>query len=309
MKQKEYCGCWPTMVTPFTDDGKVDYRAVRAIVDWYVAHGADGIFAVCQSSEMFFLSETEKLELARAVVDATAGRIKVIASGHTADDHAAQVDGLGAMAATGVDAVVLVANRMAKQDEGEDVFRRNADDIFRQLPDVTFGLYECPYPYLRLLTDGFLADCAKTGKLVFLKDVSCAREIQKRRAALVRGTKLALFNANTSTLLDSWKDGYVGYNGVMGNFHIDLYKWLYDHWREQPALAQEVQDWLTLAAVTEARAYPMNAKFHFQLTGVAMTVATRSKSVALLNENARHEIESLVRLETGLRTRLGLPLA
>ena len=303
---KEYHGCWPTMITPFTENNTVDFDAIKKLVEWYIAHSADGIFAVCQSSEMFFLSKQEKLDIAKAVVDANAGRIKVIASGHTADDHAEQIDELGAMAQTGADAVVLVANRMAKQNEGADVFNKNAEDIFRQLPNVTFGLYECPYPYLRLLTDDFLADCARTGKLVFLKDVSCSNEIEARRVKLTAGTKLALFNANTSTLLDSLIAGYDGYNGVMANFHIDIYKWMYDHFKTEPEKARRISDFLTVAAVSEARAYPVNAKFHYSLTGVPMSLITRSKDVSMLNENARHEIESLIRMEKEIRTELGL---
>lgn len=303
---KEYYGCWPTMITPFTESNTVDFGTIKKLVEWYIAHRADGIFSVCQSSEMFFLSKQEKLDIAKAVVDANAGRIKVIASGHTADDHAEQVDELGAMAQTGVDAVVLVANRMAKQNEGAEVFNKNAEDIFRQLPDVTFGLYECPYPYLRLLTDDFLADCARTGKLVFLKDVSCSNEIEARRVKLTAGTKLALFNANTSTLLDSLIAGYDGYNGVMANFHIDIYKWMYDHFKTEPEKARRISDFLTVAAVSEARAYPVNAKFHYALTGVPMELTTRSKDVSILNENARHEIESLIRMEKEIRAELGL---
>ena len=148
--QEQYNGCWPTMITPFTEDNKVDFQAVKNLTNWYIDRGCDGIFAVCQSSEMFYLTPQEKLDIAKAVVEAAKGRVKVIASGHTADDHQAQIQELGAMAETGVDAVVLVSNRMAKEEEGEDVFRRNAEDIFDQLPSVTFGLYECPYPYLRL---------------------------------------------------------------------------------------------------------------------------------------------------------------
>jgi len=303
---KGYSGCWPTMITPFTDDDKVDYKGIKDLVEWYIDRGAAGIFAVCQSSEMFFLSKREKLDIARAVVEANAGRIKIIASGHTADDHAEQIDELGEMSRTGVDAVVLVSNRMAKNGQGEDVFRRNADDIFAQLPNVNFGLYECPYPYLRLLSDDFLGDCAKTGKLTFLKDVSCSRDIQKRRVELVKGTGLALFNANTATLLDSWIGGYDGYNGVMANFHIDIYRWLYDHYREDEKLAREVSDFLTVSAVVEPRSYPVNAKYHCQLTGFDMSIHTRSRSVSLLNENGRLEIESLLRMETALRARLGL---
>lgn len=304
---KIYNGCWPTMITPFTADNKIDYEAVKKLVDWYIMRGSTGIFAVCQSSEMFFLSEQEKLDLAKAVVEQAAGRIKVIASGHTSDDHAKQIDELGKMSETGVDAVVLVSNRFAKKEEGEDVFRKNAEDVFAQLPDVTFGLYECPYPYLRLLTDEFLGDCAKSGKLVFLKDVSCAREIQKRRVALVRGTNMSLFNANTATLLDSLIDGYDGYNGVMANCHIDLYVWLYNNFKKEPELARELMDFLTLCGVIEARCYPVSAKWHQNEYDVPMTLVTRSKDVNLLNENGRIELQSLHRMEVAWRKRLGLP--
>jgi 4-hydroxy-tetrahydrodipicolinate synthase len=106
--------------------------------------------------------------------------------------------------------------------------------------------------------------------------------------------------------LDSLIDGYVGYNGVMANFHIDIYKWLYTHFKAEPALAREVSDFLTVAAVSEARAYPVNAKYHLNLTDVPMGIHTRSKDKSILNENARLEVESLIRLEKAMRKRLGL---
>jgi 4-hydroxy-tetrahydrodipicolinate synthase len=249
------------MITPFTDDNKVDFRAVKGLVEWYINKGCDGIFAVCQSSEMFFLGEQEKLDIARAVRDAAAGRVKVIASGHTADDPGKQVDELGKMAELGLDAVVLVSNRMAKAEDGEDVFRRNFDNIRRQMSNVRFGLYECPYPYLRLLTTDFLKEAAQNEWLFFLKDVSCQRAVQDERVNAVAGMKLSLFNANTATLLDSLVGGYDGYNGVMANFHIDIYKWLYSNFKAQPEQARRVMDFLTVAAVSEARAYPVNAKY------------------------------------------------
>jgi len=94
--KKPFFGCWPTMITPFTEDNKIDFTAVRGLTERYISGGCDGIFAVCQSSEMFFLSETEKLDLAKAVVEAAAGRVPVFASGHTADENAKQIEELGA---------------------------------------------------------------------------------------------------------------------------------------------------------------------------------------------------------------------
>jgi len=303
---KSIFGVWPTMITPFTDDDKVDYEAVRGLTERYIKGGCDGIFAVCQSSEMFFLKEQEKLDIAKTVLETAAGRVPVLASGHTADDKSKQIEELGRMAETGVGAVVLVSNRLANKDEGDDVLKRNFENIIRQLPGVKFGMYECPYPYLRLLTTDFIRDCAKKGSLISLKDVSCSIDVIKERVKAVEGTEFALLNANTSTLHDFLIAGGDGYNGVMGNFHIDLYKWLYVNFRAKPELSREVSDFLTVAAVLEARAYPVSAKFHCNNTGVPMSIHTRSKNKNILDENARHEVMSLIHLENIMRKKLGL---
>lgn len=47
-------GAWPVMLTPFTDQGAVDYDGLGKLIDWYMINGASGLFAVCQSSEVFF---------------------------------------------------------------------------------------------------------------------------------------------------------------------------------------------------------------------------------------------------------------
>lgn len=60
------------MLTPFRD-GAVDYPALEALVEWYIAHGVSGLFAVCQSSEMFFLSLEERVGIARFVNEKAAG--------------------------------------------------------------------------------------------------------------------------------------------------------------------------------------------------------------------------------------------
>lgn len=286
-------GCYPTMITPFTEENKVDYKAIDMLVEWYIANGADGIFAVCQSSEMFYLSKDEQIKIARHVVQQADSRIPVVASGHIEADINEAIDGLGLMSTTGVDAVVLVSNRLTGEHDPDEILQENADKIFNSLPNVIFGLYECPYPYLKLISDDFIAYAAKNNKLKFLKDVSCSIAIQKRRAKLVEGSNLALFNANTATLLSSLTAGYHGYNGVMANFHIDLYHWLYENYHIYPEIALKLQNFLTLAAVIEARAYPVSAKYYQNLYGVNMSTYTRSKSRNSLNENAIHEIESL----------------
>ena len=36
-------GVYPTMVTPFTEDNKVDYNGVLELLNWYSEKGVDGL--------------------------------------------------------------------------------------------------------------------------------------------------------------------------------------------------------------------------------------------------------------------------
>ena len=69
------------MLTPFTDNNEVDYHALEQLINWYIENGVDGLFAVCQSSEMVYLSLEERIEIASFVKQKAKGRVPVIASG------------------------------------------------------------------------------------------------------------------------------------------------------------------------------------------------------------------------------------
>src|SRR5215470_13923603 len=97
-------GIIPVMLTPFLDDGDVDYASLERLIEWYLANGADALFAVCQSSEMQYLSLDERLTIARFVVRQAGRRAPVIASGHVSETFAEQKAELAAMADVGADA-------------------------------------------------------------------------------------------------------------------------------------------------------------------------------------------------------------
>lgn len=300
-------GVWPVMITPFTDDNKPDFRAIKELCDWYVEKGCTGIFAVCQSSEMLFLSEQEKLDIAKAVTDAVDGRIQVVASGHTADDKATQFREIeNMMKIPGIGAYVLVSNRLDQKHEGEAVFEANAREIFDRFPEIDFGIYECPMPWKRLVTTEFLKKIAPEGRMVFLKDTCCDYELIRQRLKAVEGTPLKIFNANAASWYDSYCHGSAGYNGIMANYHPDIYKWAYDHKDSDPERAQKVADWLTMAAMIEMRIYPVSAKFHQDLVDVHMGLTTRSADVSKLDKNAKQEVYSLIAMENEVRKALGI---
>jgi 4-hydroxy-tetrahydrodipicolinate synthase len=294
-------GVWPTMITPFTADNRVDYRALKRMIELYIGHGVAGLFAVCQSSEMFFLSLDERIAVAKFVHEQAAGQVQVIASGHVSDSMEGQIAELRAIAATGVQAVVLVSNRLAQADEPEEVWRRNAEEILQAVPDIPFGIYECPYPYKRLLSPELLRWCAETGRFLFLKDTCCDTEQLKRKLEAVRGSGLRIYNANAATLLDSLRAGAHGYSGVMANFHPDLYVRLCNLAHSHPAEAQRLQAFLGVASVIENQFYPVNAKYAMGLEGVQLGLQTRTKDCRGFTSANRLEVEQLLELSNTYR--------
>lgn len=168
-------GVYPTMVTAFTEKNELDEEAVPALVRYYAKGGCAGIFAVCQSSELFYLSLPERLRLCSLVVEA-AGKeqipLTVVASGHVADSLEEQAEELCAMAETGADALVWISNRLDIRNEGDNVWLNETPNFFcpscRRM--VPLGIYECPFPYKRLLTPEILRWCRSTGRFRFIKD-------------------------------------------------------------------------------------------------------------------------------------------
>ena len=233
MKAINIDGIVSVMLTPYNEDGGIDYPGLERLIDWYIENGVDVLFAVCQSSEMLFLSLEERIELSRFVVEKTAGRVPVVSSGHISVSREDQLAELQAIAETGPDAVILITNRLDPENKGEAIFKENIDWLLERMPaDMPLGLYECPAPYRRLLSDAEIDYCAKTGRFVALKDVCCDLETIKRRVKITEGTPLNIINANGTIAYEAMQAGSKGYSGVFANIHPELYAWLLSQQRK-----------------------------------------------------------------------------
>lgn len=270
-------GIIPVMITPYKADGTIDWAGYEALIEWYIDNGSEALFAVCQSSEMRFLSLDERVELSRFTVKQVAGRVPVVSSGHISDTLEDQITELCAIADTGADAVILVSNRLARQDGSAEEVRATLDSILAALPsDMPLGLYECPAPYRRLLSDDEMAFCAQSGRFVLIKDVSCDLDTITRRTTIAKGSPLKICNANAAIAHAAMRVTGAGFCGVMNNFHPDLYRWLQDHGADHPDLAEELCVFLVLSAQTEPMGYPKLAKFYHQRLGTFAGTESRA---------------------------------
>ena len=286
-------GAWPVMLTPFTKDNQVDFEGLKELTNWYIKNGCSGLFSDCQSSEMFFLSLDERVKIAKTVIETAANRVPVIVSGHISDSLEDQIYELNEIAKLKPAALIFITNRFAKENESDEIWRKNCEKVMNELPsDLPLGIYECPYPYKRLVSIENLKWCADTGRFFFLKDTCCDLDLIKKRVLAVKGSNLKIYNANTSTLRDSLLEGCAGFCGVMASFQMDLYAWLYNNLENEKA--QKLQDLLTVTSLIERQHYPVNAKYYLnKFEGLSITTTTRTKKAEDLTETFKDEVREL----------------
>lgn len=304
-------GVYPTMITPYRKNGTVDDTAVEALTEWYWKRGCDGIFADCQSSEIQFLTLDERVNILHTVMrkvhalaeqDPSRPRMTVVASGHVSDGFEDQVRELNAIAAEKPDALILISNRMDIANTSDEAWIADTERLIAELPaEMPLGIYECPKPYKRLLSEKMLRWCVENGRFYFVKDTCCDAELIRARLEVCKGSHLKLFNANAQTLLETVRAGVYGYCGVMANFHPDLYTRLLKG-DINSSDASLLQDFLGLAATIEGQTYPCCAKYYLnRFEGVAMEPDARSADVRNLTAYQKSCVDQLAELTNAIR--------
>ncbi|WP_047046095.1 4-hydroxy-tetrahydrodipicolinate synthase [Vibrio mexicanus] len=74
-----FSGSIVALITPFTQDGEVDFVSLKKLVDYHVAAGSDGIVAVGTTGESATLTVEEHVKVVSKTVEFAEGRIPVIA--------------------------------------------------------------------------------------------------------------------------------------------------------------------------------------------------------------------------------------
>ena len=267
-------GIYPTMIVAYKESGEIDYEAMGDLIEWYIKEGVHGIFALCQSTEIVYLSIEERLKLGKFVMEKVAGRVPVVMSGMTADTLEGQIEEAKLIAALKPDALVLLSNRI--DNDEHYTLTEKVKLILKELPeDMPLGIYEIPVPYKRLITDEELEFMAKSGRFAFIKDTCCDIDLMRRRAEIVKGCNFGLFNANAATVLDTFRIGYAGFSGIMANIHPALYVWLFEN--QNDPKADRILQYIAMTSVIEARCYPIIAKRYLrEYVGLPITDVCRS---------------------------------
>lgn len=71
-------GTGTAMITPFTEDGAIDYPALEKLIEYQISGGVDSLIVLGTTGEAATLTDEEYADVATFCIDRIAGRVKVI---------------------------------------------------------------------------------------------------------------------------------------------------------------------------------------------------------------------------------------
>lgn len=75
---KNFRGVFSVMITPTRPDGSVNLAGLRTFTDWQIREGIQGLIPLGSTGEFLSLSEDDRINVSRTVIETAAGRVPVL---------------------------------------------------------------------------------------------------------------------------------------------------------------------------------------------------------------------------------------
>ena len=281
----------PVMITPFNLKAKIDLDVVSNLIDFYLAAGVKGFFANCLSSEMYSITEDERLELTQHIVRYVNGRAPVVATGSFGLSIYDKAEFTKKIYDTGIDAVILITGHYANVEDSDDVLLKNFEKMFKLTADIPLGMYECPAPYKRIIGPDVFKQLLSANRLVYHKDTSIDLEKVKAKLDILKETSnsLEFYDAHSPNAMYSLQMGAKGMSSISGNFYPEILVWMVNN-ATNPDKQEEVK-WLQ-AEISRVDplihvAYPMSAKYFLSKRGLPVRTISRATALELTPEQKK----------------------
>ena len=141
MSKPVFVGAAVAIVTPFYENGGINFDELKQLIEFQIAEGIDSIVICGSTGEAATMTEEEHIAAIKFAVDTVAGRVPVIA-GTGSNDTAFGVELTKKAYELGADAALLVTPYYNKCTQ-EGLFRHYAK-IAEAVPELPIILYNVP---------------------------------------------------------------------------------------------------------------------------------------------------------------------
>ena len=200
------------LVTPFNEHDRIDYDALRRLIEFHIGEGTNGLVIAGTTGESATLDQGEHVELIRRAAAMVAGRIPVIAG--TGSNSTRQTVNLSLeLADAAIDGYLLVVPYYNKpvQEGLYQHFLAIADAV-----DKPIMLYNVPGRTVADILPETLARLADHPNIIGVKDATGDMERMKQHRALIP-EEFRYFSGDDFTSLEFLRLGGHGVVTVSGN--------------------------------------------------------------------------------------------
>ncbi len=297
----------PVMITPYKQNGQIDFDGLSRLTDFYWSAGVKGFFANCQSNEMYKLSEEERLSLTRHVVKRINGAVPVVATGSFGESLEDKAEFTKKIYHTGINAVIMITGHFAKAEESDDILISNFEKFFTLTDNIPMGTYECPSPYKRIITPYVFKYLLGTNRMVYHKDTSIDFEKVKAKIELIKNNRLEFYDACVANTMYSLQAGAKGMSAIAGNFYPEILTWMCNN-STNPDRQEDVkfiQSQLTETENIVSKNYPLSSKYFLQKRGLPIEVSSRVSSTPLTAQQ-KQALDDTYKVFLGWCDRIGI---
>ena len=204
-----FAGCTVAMVTPFKD-GEVDLPALRTLVEWQLTQGTPTISPVGTTGEAPTLSHDEHERVVAHVIEAAAGKARVLpGTGSNSTTEAIRLTRFAARA--GADGALLVAPYYNRPSQ-EGLYRHFA--AVAESVDLPLVLYNIPGRTGRNIEPETVERLASIARIVAIKEAAGSLD---QVSELVLRTNLTILSGDDSLTLPMLAVGAEGVVSVVAN--------------------------------------------------------------------------------------------
>lgn len=268
-------GVYALAVVPFDEDGNIDWANFISYIKWLAKQKPNFIFVPCGTSEIFDLTDSERLRLAKVAAENSQG-IPVVSCANAAEIYEEQINEVKKMSLTGVSMISLITNGLGHFQNG----------LFEYLTTLAkhtslpIMLYECPRKKPHLMESRTYYNLVETGKFVSIKDTTCTLSGIKSKID-VQGSSSVL-QANLENLLLSYRLGARGVAAITTAFAPHLFVKQFEAVQSEDWKAAELyQEKIILLnnALSEgAGLHPASGKYLLWKLGILASYKTRNGS-------------------------------
>jgi dihydrodipicolinate synthase/N-acetylneuraminate lyase len=296
MPESRYRGVFPILVLPFDEQSRVDEESLRRLVEFTIGAGVHGL-GVALGSEVFRLSEAERRQVTRTVVEQARGRVPVVINtGAQGTDLAVRYSRTAEEA--GADALMVMPPTFvpAGPEETREYFRAISDAVRIPIFIQDAGSPHVPASLARQIAE-------ESERVRYIKVESTPPPERVAEAVAQAGDRLTVFGgAGGDHLLEELRLGSQGTMPSCSQPEAFVELWSLFHSGDEPG-ARAVFDHM-IAPVNRLAARGWSAFYHthkeiLRRRGVIRSAKVRGP-IAPLDEPTSRELEQVIDALYGL---------